>query len=157
MKIKKVTGAKKEYIHLLLLADEQENMIDKYLEKGEMFILDDAGIKAECVITKETNGIYELKNIAVLPECQRKGHGKSLIEYLFAHYTDCNVMLVGTGDCPSALSFYNNCGFRESHRVKNFFIDNYDHPMFEDDIQLVDMVYLKKERDTSLRGEELCL
>lgn len=90
MKIKKVTGAKKEYIHLLLLADEQENMIDKYLEKGEMFILDDAGIKAECVITKETNGIYELKNIAVLPECQRKGHGKSLIEYLFVHYTDCN-------------------------------------------------------------------
>lgn len=57
-------------------------MIDKYLEKGEMFILDDAGIKAECVITKETNGIYELKNIAVLPECQRKGYGKSLIEYL---------------------------------------------------------------------------
>ena len=95
---KKVTGVKKEYIDLLLLADEQENMIDKYLENGEMFVLDDNGVKAECVITKEADGIYELKNIAVLPDCQRKGYGKSLIEFLFAHYSDCNVLFVGTGD-----------------------------------------------------------
>ncbi len=146
MNIKKVTGAKKEYMDLLLLADEQEDMIDKYLEKGEMFVLDDNGIKAECVITKEADGIYELKNIAVLPDCWRRGYGKSLIEFGFAHYSDCNVMYVGTGDCHSILSFYNTCGFTESHRVKNFFIDNYDHPMFEDGIQLVDMVYLKKKR-----------
>lgn len=146
MKIKKVVGEKKEYIALLLLADEQENMIDKYLEKGEMFVLDDNGIKAECVVTKEFNGIYELKNIAVLPDCQRKGYGKNLIKFLFTHYSDCDVLFAGTGDCPSSLSFYYNCGFTESHRIKNFFIDNYDHPMFEDGIQLVDMVYLKKER-----------
>jgi ribosomal protein S18 acetylase RimI-like enzyme len=62
------------------------------------------------------------------------------------HYSDCNTMLVGTGDVPSALSFYQKCGFAESHRIKNFFMDNYDHPMFEDGKQLVDMVYLKRER-----------
>jgi len=144
--IKKVTGAKKEYIDLLLLADEQENTIDKYLENGEMFILDDNGIKAECVITKESDGIYELKNIAVLPVYQRKGYGKSLLEFLFSYYTECSTMLVGTGDVPSALDFYNKCGFMESHRIKNFFTDNYDHPMFEDGKQLVDMVYLKWKR-----------
>ena len=138
MNIKKVTGAKKEYIDLLLLADEQENTIDKYLENGEMFILDDNGIKAECVITKESDGIYELKNIAVLPVYQRKGYGKSLLEFLFSYYTECSTMLVGTGDVPSALDFYNKCGFMESHRIKNFFTDNYDHPMFEDGKQLVD-------------------
>jgi ribosomal protein S18 acetylase RimI-like enzyme len=55
-------------------------------------------------------------------------------------------MLVGTGDCHGILSFYNRCGFKESHRIKNFFIDNYDHPMFEEGKQLVDMVYLKRER-----------
>jgi len=144
--IKKITGAKKEYIDLLLLADEQENMIDKYLENGEMFVLDDNGIKAECVITKESDGIYELKNIAVLPNYQRKGYGKSLLESLFSYYPDCSTMLVGTGDVPSALGFYNKCGFTESHRIKNFFTDNYDHPMFEDGKQLVDMVYLKWKR-----------
>jgi len=144
--IRKITDNKKEYIDLLLLADEQEDMIDKYLERGEMFVLDDNGIKAECVITQEGYGVYELKNIAVLPDCKRKGYGKSLIKFLFSSYTDCSTMLVGTGDVPSALTFYTKCGFTESHRIKNFFIDNYDHPMFEEGKQLVDMVYLKWER-----------
>ncbi|HWR19442.1 MAG TPA: GNAT family N-acetyltransferase [Clostridia bacterium] len=131
----------------MLLADEQENMIDKYLERGEMFILDDNGIKAECIVTKETDGIYEIKNIAVKPDCQRKGYGKILVDFLFSYYADCKTMLVGTGDCQSTLDFYHQCGFTHSHRIKNFFTDNYDHPMFEDGKQLVDMVYLKHERD----------
>lgn len=146
MNIKIVLSDKKAYIDLLLLADEQDSMIDKYLERGEMFVLDDNGVKAECVVTKEADGIYELKNIAVIPEFQRKGYGKSLIDFLISHYTDCYAMLVGTGDVPSALSFYQKCGFAESHRIRNFFTDNYDHPMFEDGKQLVDMVYLKRER-----------
>ena len=146
MEIRKVTGAKKEYLDLLLLADEQENMIDKYLERGEMFVLSDNGIKAECVVTKEAEGVYELKNIAVMPECQRKGYGKRLIEFLFYYYPDCKTMLVGTGDSPDILNFYGSCGFMEAHRVENFFTDNYDHPMFENGKQLIDMVYLKWER-----------
>lgn len=149
MNVKKIMNEKKTYMDLLLLADEQEDMIDKYLTRGEMFVLDDNGVKAECVITKEEDGIYELKNIAVLPEHQRKGYGKSLIDFVFTHYSECKVMYVGTGDCDSSLSFYNTCGFSESHRVKNFFVDNYDHPMFEDGIQLVDMVYLKRERNNT--------
>lgn len=146
MDIRKITHNKKDYIDLLLLADESEDMIGRYLDRGEMFVLDDEGVKAECVITREGDGIYELKNIAVLPDCWRKGYGKKLIEFLFAHYSDCRVMFVGTGDCYSTLSFYKNCGFQESHRVKDFFTDHYDHPMFEDGVQLVDMVYLKWER-----------
>jgi GNAT superfamily N-acetyltransferase len=146
VKIRKVTDNKKAYIDLLLLADEQENMIDWYLERGDMFVLDDHEVKAECVVTKEADGVYELKNIAVMPDYQRKGYGKRLIEFLFSYYTDCNRMLVGTGDVPSVLGFYKECGFEESHRIENFFTDNYDHPMFEDGTQLVDMVYLKWER-----------
>ena len=146
MEIRKVAGCKKEYMDLLLLADEQESMIDKYLECGEMFVLDDNGVKAECVVTKEATGIYELKNIAVAPDCQRKGYGKSLIEFLFSYYTNCSTMLVGTGDSHGILNFYGSCGFTESHRIKNFFTDNYDHPMFENGKQLIDMIYLKWER-----------
>lgn len=144
--IRIIKDNKKEYIDLLLLADEQEDMIDKYLERGEMFVLDDKGIKAECVITQEGHGVYELKNIAVLPDYRQKGYGKRLIEFLFSFYTDCDTMLVGIGDVSSTLNFYKKCCFTESHRIKNFFIDNYDHPIFEDGKQLVDMVYLKWER-----------
>ena len=146
MDIRKVTGCKKDYRDLLLLADEQENMIDKYLGHGEMFVLEDDGAKAECVVTKEADGIYELKNIAVVPDCQRRGYGKMLIEFLFTYYTDCTTLLAGTGDSPDILNFYGRCGFKQSHRIKNFFTDNYDHPMFENGKQLIDMIYLKKER-----------
>ena len=53
-------------------------------------------------------------------------------------------MLVGTGDVPRALHFYRKNGFEVSHKVENFFIDNYDHPMIEEGVQLIDMVYLKR-------------
>ena len=146
MNIKKVAENKKNYLSLLLLADESEMMVDEYLERGEMFILEDNGVKAECVVTKEADDTYELKNIAVIPNCQRKGYGKCLIEFLLSYYTDCRIMLVGTGDCDWILNFYHSCGFKESHRIENFFTDNYDHPMFEDGKRLIDMVYLKIER-----------
>jgi ribosomal protein S18 acetylase RimI-like enzyme len=145
MEIIKVTGNKKENIDLLLLADEQENMVDKYLECGDMFVLNDNGIKAECVVVEESDGIYELKNIAVQPDYQHKGYGKALIEFLFSYYTKCKTMFVGTGDSPLILNFYKKCGFIESHRITNFFTDNYDHPMYESGKQLIDMIYLKRE------------
>lgn len=139
-------GDKRKYLYLLLTADEQESMIDRYLDRGDMFVLNDNGVKAECVVTKEAEGVYELKNIAVISGCRRRGYGKKLIDFLFSRYPDCRTLLVGTGDVPSTLGFYRRCGFTESHRVKNFFTDNYDHPIFEDGRQLSDMVYLKRER-----------
>ena len=63
MKIREVNENKKQFIALLLLADEQENMIDHYLEKGTMYVLEDGNVKAECVVTDEDNGILEIKNI----------------------------------------------------------------------------------------------
>ena len=66
MKIREVNENKKQFIALLLLADEQENMIDRYIEKGTMYVLEDDNVKAECVVTDEGNGILEIKNIACL-------------------------------------------------------------------------------------------
>lgn len=137
---------KTKYMDLLLIADEQVSMIEKYLYRGEMFALYDGDIKALCVVTQEETGVYEIKNIVTVPEYQRKGYGKHLIEFIANNYKGSGKELyVGTGDCPSTLTFYEKCGFKRSHVVKNFFIDNYDHPMFEDGVQLVDMVYLKRD------------
>lgn len=146
MNISQITDDKKRYLDLLLLADEQESMIDRYLEKGEMFVLEDDGVKAVCVVSREKDGVCELKNIAVVPESQRKGYGRMLISYLINHYSGIyNKMIVGTGDVPSALRFYESSGFNYSHRIENFFTDNYDHPMVEDGILLKDMVYLSRD------------
>ncbi|NLD50699.1 MAG: GNAT family N-acetyltransferase [Clostridiaceae bacterium] len=146
MEIKIISSNKKQFIDLLLLADEQEDMIDKYLERGDMFALYDDDLKSICVVTQEDDEKYELKNIATYEKYQGKGYGKKLIEYIFEYYKDrCKTMLVGTGDCPFIISFYESCGFIKSHRIKNFFIDNYNHPIYEGEVQLVDMLYLRKD------------
>ena len=145
MEIKKVISDKKEFLDLLLLADEQESMIDRYLERGDMFVLYDDGLKALCVVTREGEGVYEIKNIATVPEYQGKGYAKALIDFIIEKYSgQYAVLQVGTGDSPLTIPFYEKCGFAISHRIKNFFTDNYDHPMYEDGVQLVDMIYLKK-------------
>ena len=145
MKIREVNDNKKQFISLLLLADEQENMVERYLEKGTMYVLEDNEVKAECVVTDEGNGILEIKNIAVVPKYQGKGYGKMLLDFIACKYAGSySILQVGTGDSPLTIPFYEKCGFVRSHIVPRFFTDNYDHPIYEGGIQLVDMVYLQK-------------
>lgn len=145
MTILEIKSNKRQYLPLLLLADEQEDMIDRYLDRGIMYVLEDNGVKAECVVTDEGDGILEIKNIATDPAHQRKGYGKILIEFVARAYAGkYSVLQVGTGDSPLTISFYEKCGFVRSHILPNFFTDNYDHPIIESGVQLVDMVYLRK-------------
>lgn len=148
MKIKDLEAVspeeEKQYLSLLLLADEQEDMVDRYLQRGTMYALDDDGVKGVCVVTDEGNGILEIKNIAIVSEHQGKGYGKALIRFLMQEYAgEFAVLQVGTGNSSSTVPFYEKCGFVRSHSIKNFFTDNYDHPIFECGVQLVDMVYLQ--------------
>ena len=140
-----VTDHKKQYLDLLLLADEREDMIDRYLDRGTMYVLDENGVKCECVVTDEGNGVLEIKNIATVPECQGKGYAKALIDFVVQKYKEhYTVLQVGTGDSPLTIPFYEKCGFVRIHSIPNFFTDNYDHPIFECGVQLVDMVYLQR-------------
>ena len=149
MKIRRVEKDKKKYLALLLLADEQEDMIDRYLERGTMYVLEDSGVKAECVVTDEGDGVLELKNIAVAPNFQGNRYGKALVDFIIHTYAGQYAALqVGTGDSPSTIPFYEACGFCRHHLVKNFFTDYYDHPIYERGVQLVDMVYLQRKIGT---------
>lgn len=146
MEIKMVHDNKKLFLDLLLLGDEQESMIDKYLERGELFALYDGDLKSICVVTCEGDDICELKNIATYKKWHNKGYGSKLINYISAYYKDkYKTMVVGTGDCPAVMYFYEKNGFSISHRIANFFTDNYDHPIFENGVELKDMIYLSKE------------
>ena len=146
MTFEQVTENKKQYMDLLFLADEQEEMIDKYLDSGEMYVVKDPDVVGECVVVDLGGGTFEIKNIATSEKVHGKGYGRALIEFVKEQYKDrCRLLLVGTGDSPLTVPFYKKCGFKEHHRVKNFFTDNYDHPIFEAGVQLVDMVYLAME------------
>ena len=144
MKIRKVDTDKKEYLPLLLLADEQEDMIDRYLHRGELYVLEDNGVKAVCVVTDEGNGILEIKNLAVAPALQRQGLGKAMIAFVAETYRNrYRVLQVGTGDSPATIPFYEACGFIRSHIVPDFFTVHYDHPIYDGGVLLRDMVYLQ--------------
>lgn len=144
MSITEVVHDKKRFLSLLLLADEQESMIDRYLDRGRLYVLEDDGVKALCVVTDEGSGVLELKNLAVEPAFQRRGYGRALVEFLRRTFSGTyHTLQVGTGDSPLTLPFYEKLGFVQTHRIKNFFIDHYDHPIFEDGKQLIDMVYLQ--------------
>ena len=147
MTFEQIKENKKQYLALLLLGDEQEDMVDRCLPQGEMFVLKDPDVVGECVVVDLGDGVREVKNIAVDPAGQGKGYGRALLDYVWNHYTDCHTLLVGTGDSPLTVPFYQRCGFTEHHRVKNFFTDNYDHPIIEAGVQLVDMVYFAKRRN----------
>ena len=137
---------RKDYIDLLLLADESEEMVDLYLERGDMYALEDEGrVVSICVVTDEGNDTLEIKNLATLPEMQGHGYGKKMIGFIKEQYAGkYEWLLVGTGDSPSTVPFYEKCGFVRSHIIPNFFTDNYDHPIVECGVTLVDMVYLKQ-------------
>jgi len=150
LKVIIINNNKKDFLDLLLLADEQEDMIDKYLERGVLFALYDDDLKSICVVTDEGNGTFEIQSLATYPHYQGKGYGRRIIDHVCDYYKEeGTTMLVGTGDTPVIVPFYENSGFVLSHRIENYFIEHYDEPMFEHGVQLKDKVYLKR----ALRGD----
>ncbi len=145
--IKEENGDKEQYMELLLIGDEQVDMIMKYLSRGRLFVMkDDEKILAVCVVTDEGNDRLEIKNIAVSPDSQRKGYGKRMFSYIENKFSGSfRSIILGTGDSPLTVPFYEDCGFRRSGVIKNFFIDNYDHPIIEAGVRLCDMICFEKE------------
>ena len=57
MKIELLREDKRRFLDLLLEGDEQESMIETYLDRGAMFALYDGDLKSVCVVTCEGDGI----------------------------------------------------------------------------------------------------
>ncbi|AYC30731.1 N-acetyltransferase [Paenisporosarcina cavernae] len=120
-------------------------MIGRYLDRGDMFVLEEDSVKCIAVVTDEGNGVVELKNLATTPSAQRKGYGKKMVQFLMNYFAEkADVMRVGTGDSPLTIPFYEACGFEYSHQINNFFTDHYPEPIFENGKQLVHMIVMEK-------------
>jgi ribosomal protein S18 acetylase RimI-like enzyme len=141
-----ITERKKDFLPLLLLGDEQESSIDKYLERGDLFSLYDGNLKSICLVTDEGGGVLEIQNLATEERYQRQGYASKLIEYVTEHYKNrYDKIILGTGDVPGILAFYKHRGFAETHRVANYFTEHYDHPIIEGGVLLKDKVYLERK------------
>ena len=147
MEIIKITQNRERYLPLLLLADEQYEMLLKYLHRGDMYAMCEGGAAvAVCIVTDEGGGVAEIKNLAVAPKYRRTGCGRRMVEFIKGICRGTHSRLqVGTGDSPLTVPFYEACGFRRGRIVKNFFTQNYDHPITEGGVLLRDMVYFELE------------
>ena len=69
---------------------------------------------------------------------------KQLITYLKENLA-ADELILGTDDVSNNVAFYEKCGFTITHEISNYFLDNYDHPIFEGKVQLKDKIYLRKK------------
>ncbi|MDR1063193.1 MAG: GNAT family N-acetyltransferase [Azoarcus sp.] len=130
---------------LLLLADPSDEKIRSYLPRSRCFVASKNGeIVGVCAIQPSGAGTYELMNIAVHPSHQNFGHGTTLLKWVinFFHDAGAKKLEVGTGTFGYQLAFYQRQGFRVTSIDRDFFIKNYGEPIFEDGIQLFDMLRL---------------
>ena len=149
MTIQIITKNKRDFLPLLLLGDELESDIDTYLERGKLFALYDGVVKSICVVTDEGGGILEIQNIATDKRYQRKGYASQLIDYVAKHYDGrYDKIILGTGDVPGVLTFYERCSFTQTHRIADYFTTHFDYPIIEDGVVLKDKVYLERKLST---------
>jgi len=130
---------------LLLEADPSIERINQYLVDSLCYVaVIQNDIVGVCVLKPIDRSRIELFNIAVLPENQKSGIGSQLLQFVLGGLREKNFESVelGTGTFGYQLAFYQRFGFRVDSILKNYFINNYDEPIYEDKIQLKDMLRL---------------
>jgi thymidine kinase len=141
--IRRIDADKKRFLNLLMLADPDEAMLDKYLGDGEMYVLFEGGIPvAEAVVLALPDGTCELKNLATDPDRQGRGLARELVRHLCELYRSRGTMYVGTG--ASLMGFYERLGFRYDRTLPGFFADNYPDPIYDQGELLTDMQILAR-------------
>jgi len=145
---------KKEEVHpidLLLLADETMDAITKYIYDCDIFVYEHhATIIAQYSLQKRSPEVAEIKNISVSVPYQGRGLGKLLLTDAIARtkQNGFKSLLIGTGDVMfMQLRLYQQMGFEMFRIKRNFYLENYSEPLFEDGLQLKHMVLLRKVLD----------
>ena len=144
--INKEKENKEQYLDLLLDADPSKDMVNMYLQDGELFVLTyKETIACVAVVKKIDNETIELKNIVTKEEYREQGLGKKMIKYLSDNYKqNYKKMIVGTSE--NNIPFYVKQGFDKYEKtIKNYFIDNYDEEIIDGDLHCIDMYYYSKD------------
>ena len=145
MQVKKIEN-KEDYIDLLLEADPSKDMIHKYLNDSEVYALKKGDeLISIAVILPISRKTLELKNIVTKESYRNKGYAKTLLKSLCGNYKQkYDRMLVGTTE--NNIPFYVKQGFDKYEKtVKNFFIDNYDEEIKDEDLICTDLIYYSKD------------
>ncbi len=138
---------------LLLLADPNEEKIYEYIRKGVCFVLEintaeKTRIIGASVIVELENGTFEITNIAIDAPFQGKGYGRLLINHILNYIKQKeakNLIIATANSSLMQLGFYQRCGFRMDHIEKDYFLEHYPEPMYENGIQSCDRIVLSMQ------------
>lgn len=138
---------RKLYMEWLLLADESEEIVNGYINEGEMFsILYEGQAAGVILFTFHPGQTVEVKNMGLVKNYRGMGLGKTILQEAFEIYRAQGMqkMIVGTANSSIAnLAFYQKAGFRMTEIKKGFF-EKYPTPIYENGIRAMDMVVFEK-------------
>lgn len=147
--ILQIEANREKYLDLLLLADPEEAVVMAYLNQGWLFALfEDDELYGVMLLLEHDAETLEIKNIAVKESAQGKGFGKQLLDQAktFGRQQGYRVLMVGTGNSSlPVLFFYQKAGFRFRSVIRDFFVDNYKEPIYENGLQCTEMLILDQE------------
>ena len=130
--IQEITN-KMDYALLLTESDPNINLVEDYLEKGQLYgyFVDNEPVSFIAVLKKSDNEV-EIKNILTLQEHRGYGYAKSLIQYIEKMYQSIPTIYVSTANSSmSNIAFYTKFGYHYSHRIEEFFIKYYPQEIYE--------------------------
>lgn len=134
---------------LLLLADETIEAINRCIFQSDIYVLRRSNeIIAVYVLIGIDNETVEIKYIAVRQDFQGQGIGQELLKDAVVRAKEMGFkkILIETADAGiKQLYIYQKAGFVVYDKKTNFFLENFPEPIFEDGIQLIDMIMLKME------------
>lgn len=137
-----------KHYELLLDADPSEDAVKKYLPRSFCFeARRETDLVGVFILLPTRPETIEIVNIAVSESYQHQGVGTQLLESAFKWASENNYRMVeiGTGSTSfGQLYLYQKCGFRVVGIDSDFFIKNYQEPIFENKLRLRDMIRLRK-------------
>ena len=140
---RRIDSDRSAYIPLLLEGDEDMAMLNRYLDRGDLFgLFDNEDVVTLALVTAEGD-CAELMNIVTVEKHRGKGYGSLMLSYLSKEFSAYGYLIAGTGGCSPARLFYEENGFSLSGLRKGFFLQ-YDHPVIENGRMLTDMVLYRK-------------
>jgi len=131
---------------LLLLADPERAVVEQYIGDGLIYVAElEDDVIGVYVLCQQGDSALELKNVSVDKGYQGRGFGKRLVldAVAQAKALGASSLHLGTGNSSFLqLALYQKCGFRIVGVDRDFFVRNYQNPIYENGIQCRDMILL---------------
>ncbi|ETT44684.1 GNAT family N-acetyltransferase [Paenibacillus sp. FSL P4-0338] len=149
MEIRALHTGEQAPTELLVLADPAPKLVEDYVARGQCFVAEkDNRVIGVYVLLPTRPETAELVNIAVNEAFQSQGIGKQLVNHAIqeARRLGFKTLEIGTGNSSiGQLALYQKCGFRITGIDKDFFIRHYSEEIYENGMQVVDMIRLSQD------------